>query len=68
MIFESAELNAGLALIFFGLMLGVPNLEIIGLIGVDLSQYSSGVHTFIRLGLLLFSINFLKNAANAGER
>lgn len=66
MLLDSTELNVGLAIFCIAMLLAVPNLEI-GLIGLDFTQYSSGVHVFTRLALLSFSINFINNAIEAGE-
>lgn len=61
---KSPELNAALGLISIGLMFAVPNLQIPFLVGeFDLSIYSSGVHVFFRLGLLLVAAHFFTNAA-----
>lgn len=69
MILKSPELNAGVGLICIGLMFGVPNLQIPLLVGqIDLTVYSSGVHTFFRLGLLLVSAHFFTNAINSEDR
>lgn len=68
MILKSPELNAGAALVCIGVMLAIPTMKFTGLIGLDMTQYSSGVHTFLRLAFLLFTINFVNNAAKAGGR